>query len=205
MVSNGSTGLREEYTTSLTVNDNNAEKQRVLVYGSGMIRLFGITIGLVILTVGGGIGLSNAHGSAGKAAVSTPEPFAPDNAELRRQAWPVQDKLTAQAPTADEMSNIVSKDVSRANVLRWRLFGSELAPQAGHRPKSRASAPTQTAHASGDLVFDAPVIAPAARPATAIKPQHRVVTRPRSVDTPAVAKRSMHGAPKPEFLIGVFR
>ncbi|MGC1504449.1 MAG: hypothetical protein WA782_09960 [Sulfitobacter sp.] len=170
-----------------------------------MIRIIGITVGLVILTVGGGIGLSNAHGSAGKAAISSPEPFAPDNAELGRLAWPVQSELTTDAPTVAEMSNVVSKDVLRANVLRWRLFGSTLAPESGQRPKSRGHTQTHTAHASGDLVFDAPVIAPAMKPAAPSIPRNHTFATPRAIKTPPTQRRSMNASPKPGFLIGVFR
>ncbi len=205
MDSNASVGQRGEYTTNLTGPDKQAEKPSDIGYIEVMIRFVGITIGLVILTVGGGIGLSNAHGSAGKAAISSPEPFAPDNAELGRLAWPVESAQTAETPTAEEMSNIVSKDVSRANVLRWRLFGSELAPETGHRPKSRGNTTTHTAHASGDLVFDAPVIPREVKPAAASMPQARRVAEPRTVPMPAVKQRSMNNQPNPGFLIGVFR
>jgi hypothetical protein len=205
MDSTPSTGLRVRYTTNLTVNYKNAEKPHNIGYKAAMIRFVGITVGLVILTVGGGIGLSNAHGSAGKAAISSPEPFAPDNAELGRIAWPVQTELTADAPSADEMSNVVSKDVSRANVMRWRLFGSALAPETGQRPKSRSTMSTQTAHANGDLVFDAPVIAPSVIPAAAPAPQKRVLDVPRQVRAPVKKQRSMNDNPNPGFLIGVFR
>lgn len=170
-----------------------------------MIRFVGITVGLVILTVGGGIGLSSAHGSAGKAAISSVEPVERDNAEIGRLAWPVQAELTTDAPTADEMSNVVSKDVSRANVMRWKLFGSTLAPETGHRPKSRGNASTQTAHASSDLVFDAPLIAPSVKPASESRLGTRTVVKPSPARIPASKRRSMNDSPKPGFLIGVFR
>lgn len=205
MISKTSAKVRGQNTTNSIHGHNNAEKQRNIGYIAAMIRVLGITVGLVILTVGGGIGLSNAHGSAGKAAISTPDPFEPDNAELRRIPLSVKKELTADAPAAEDMSHVVAKDVSRANVMRWRLFGSTLAPETGKRPKSRSKAPTQTAHASSDLVFDAPVISSGVTPVLAPLPQKRVLAVPPVQTQPVKKHRSMNDNPNPGFLIGVFR
>ncbi|MCX7561642.1 hypothetical protein OS190_18930 [Sulfitobacter sp. F26204] len=171
-----------------------------------MIRIICITFVLVLVTIGGGISLSNAHGSAGKAAISSLDVFAPDAVKREIFAAPLQPVTrtgSAEVVTAD----VVTKDVTRADGFQWRIFGPSLAPQRGMRPKSRTDTQTQTAQVSVPQALSPPALDSKATAAKPNAPRARTTAAPalKVHPVPAVKTRSMHSNPNPGFLIGVFR
>ena len=172
-----------------------------------MIRVVSITFALVLVTIGGGISLSNAHGSAGKAALSSQDMFEAGDALREQLVAPMQPILRSGSVEANNIADVVTKDVTRADGFQWRTFGPSLAPQRGMRPKSRFDRQTQTAQITAPTALNPPTLNPVTNLANSSVPRtHKTDARaetPRPV--PAVKRRDMRSDPNPGFLIGVFR